>query len=101
MIVLITEIFIASGSAKAFLLMPLLLPVASAFGIPANLVCLAYIFGDGFSNYIYPSDAALIISLKLSNYTYPKYMKDTWLFHLLSIVVTAGILLLGVAIGYC
>ena len=101
LIVLITEIFIASGSAKAFLLIPLLLPVANAFGIPANLVCLAYIFGDGFSNYIYPSDAALIISLKLSNYTYPKYMKDTWLFHLLSIVITAGILLLGVAIGYC
>lgn len=100
LIVFLVEIFIASGSAKAFLLIPLLLPIASKFGISANLVCLAYIFGDGFSNYIYPSDAALIISLRLSDYTYVGYMKKTWVYHLLTILITSGILLLGVAINY-
>ena len=100
LIVFITEIFIASGSAKAFLLIPLIMPIATALGLPANLVCLAYIFGDGFSNYIYPSDAALLISLNLSDYTYIKYIKDTWFYHLLTFIITCGILLFGLAIGY-
>ena len=100
LVVLLTELFIASGSAKAFLLIPLILPIASAFEIPSNLVVLAYIFGDGFANYIYPTDAALLISLKLSDYTYVKYMKDTWLYHLLSFLLTCGILLFGLAVGY-
>lgn len=100
-VVVLTELFIASGSAKAFLLIPLILPIASAFNIPANMVVLAYIFGDGFANYIYPTDAALLISLKLSDYTYVKYMKDTWLYHLLTFILTAGILLFGLAVGYC
>lgn len=101
LVVVLTELFIASGSAKAFLLIPLILPVASAFNIPANLIVLAYIFGDGFANYIYPTDAALLISLKLSDYTYVKYIKDTWIYHLLTFLLTCGILLLGLAVGYC
>lgn len=100
LIVLITEVFIASGSAKAFLLIPLLLPISQGFGISANLVCLAYIFGDGFSNYIYPTDAATIISLKLSGSNYAKYIKQTWPYHLLTFIVTSGILMLGLAVGY-
>lgn len=101
LVVMLTELFIASGSAKAVLLIPLILPIASAFNIPANMIVLAYIFGDGFANYIYPTDAALLISLKLSDYTYVRYLKDTWLYHLLTFLLTCGILLLGLAVGYC
>lgn len=100
LVVFFVEMFIASGSAKAVLLIPLILPIATRFGISPNLVCLAYIFGDGFSNYIYPSDAALLISLNLSDYTYVRYMKNTWIYHVLTFIITAAILLLGVAINY-
>lgn len=100
LVVVLTELFIASGSAKAFLLIPLILPIASAFNIPANMIVLAYIFGDGFANYIYPTDAALLISLNLSDYTYIRYIKDTWIYHLLTFLLTCGILLLGLAVGY-
>ncbi len=100
LVVVLTELFIASGSAKAFLLIPLILPIASAFDIPANLVVLAYIFGDGFANYIYPTDAALLISLNLSDYTYVRYIKDTWIYHLLTFILTCAILIFGLAVGY-
>ena len=70
------------------------------FDIPANMVVLAYIFGDGFANYIYPTDAALLISLNLSDYTYVKYIKDTWIYHLLTFLCTCGILVFGLAVGY-
>lgn len=99
-VVVVTELFIASGSAKAFLLIPLILPIASAFDIPANMIVLAYIFGDGFANYIYPTDAALLISLNLSDYTYVRYIKDTWIYHLLTFLLTCGVLLFGLAVGY-
>ena len=100
LVVVLTELFIASGSAKAFLLIPLILPIASAFHIPSNLIVLAYIFGDGFANYIYPTDAALLIALNLSDYTYVRYIKDTWAYHLLTFLLTCGVLLFGLAVGY-
>ena len=46
LIVLVMNFFIASGSAKAFLLMPLIVPVAEVFGISAQLCVVAYAFGD-------------------------------------------------------
>ena len=48
--------FIPSGSAKAFLMMPLIVPVAQVFGISAQLCVVAYAFGDGFSNAFYPTN---------------------------------------------
>ena len=44
-IVLFMNFFIASGSAKAFMLIPLIVPLAGAFGIPAQLCILAFCFG--------------------------------------------------------
>ncbi|MBR5316774.1 MAG: hypothetical protein IKU39_02650, partial [Lachnospiraceae bacterium] len=42
LIVLVMNFFISSGSAKAFLLMPLIVPVAEAFGISAQLCIVAF-----------------------------------------------------------
>lgn len=87
--------------SAAFFFTQLIVDFVCAFDIPANMVVLAYIFGDGFANYIYPTDAALLISLNLSDYTYVKYIKDTWIYHLLTFLCTCGILILGLAVGYC
>ena len=45
---LIVEIFVSSGSAKAFLLMPILLPLADLVGVTRQVTVTAYCFGDGF-----------------------------------------------------
>ena len=92
--------FIASGSAKAFLLMPLIVPVAEVFGISAQLCVMAYAFGDGFSNVFYPTNPVLLISLGLADVDYGKWVKWSYKFQGLNLLLTSGLLLLGLVIGY-
>ena len=100
LICLILEVFVPSGSAKAFLLIPLLTPLAVKFGLSTQLVVLAFAYGDGFSNVFYPTNPALIISLSLTNISYREWFKYSWKFQLANLLLTSGILLLGVAINY-
>lgn len=100
LIVLIMNFFIASGSAKAFLLMPLIVPVAEVFGISAQLCVIAFAFGDGFSNVFYPTNPVLLISLGLANVEYGKWVKWSVKFQVMNLLLTSGLLLLGLMIGY-
>jgi len=74
-IVLVMNFFIPSGSAKAFLLMPLIVPVAQLFGISTQLCVVAFAFGDGFSNVLYPTNPVLLISLGLVHVEYGKWAR--------------------------
>ncbi len=99
-IVLVMNFFIGSGSAKAFMLIPLIVPMAQIFGIPAQLCIVAFAFGDGFSNVLYPTNAALLVALGLTDESYGDWFKWSIKFQLLNLVLTSGILLLGLAVGY-
>lgn len=100
LICLILEVFVPSGSAKAFLLIPLLTPVAARFGLSSQLVVLAFAYGDGFSNVFYPTNPALIISLSLTNISYKEWFKYSWKFQLANLILTSGVLLFGLMINY-
>ena len=100
LIVLVMNFFISSGSAKAFLLMPLIIPIAETFGISAQLCILAFAFGDGFSNVLYPTNPVLLISLGLADVDYGKWFKWSFKFQLLNIVLTSALLLFGLLISY-
>lgn len=100
LIVLIMNFFIASGSAKAFMLIPIIIPLAQIFGISSQLCVLAFAFGDGFSNVFYPTNPALLISLGLVDVNYGKWFKWSWKFQLLNLVLTSILLLLGLVVGY-
>ena len=100
-LVLVMNFFIPSGSAKAFLLMPLIVPTAEAFGISSQLCVLAFAFGDGFSNVFYPTNPVLLISLGLANISYGNWVKWSGKFQLANLILTSVILLFGLAVGYC
>ena len=100
LVVLVLNFFIASGSAKAFILMPLIVPVAAKFGISAQLCVLAFAFGDGFSNVFYPTNPVLLISLGLADVSYSKWAKWSIPFQAINVALTSGLLLLGLVIGY-
>ena len=100
-LVLFLNFFISSGSAKAFLLIPLIVPMAQLFGISPQLCILAFAFGDGFSNVFYPTNAALLIALGLADVSYGKWVRYSWKFQLMNLILTAAILLFGLAVGYC
>lgn len=99
-IVLVMNFFISSGSAKAFMLIPLIVPIAQVFGISSQLCILAFAFGDGFSNVLYPTNAALLIGLGLADVGYVDWVKWTWKFQLATLILTSLLLMLGLAIGY-
>ena len=100
LIVLVMNFFISSGSAKAFMLIPLIVPIAQIFGISPQLCIIAFAFGDGFSNVFYPTNAALLISLGLADVSYGDWFKWSWKFQILNLLLTSLLLLFGLAIGY-
>lgn len=100
LIVLVMNFFIPSGSAKAFMLIPLIVPLASIFNISPQLCVVAFAFGDGFSNVFYPTNPALLISLGLADVSYADWFKWSVKFQILNLILTSGILMLGLAVGY-
>jgi uncharacterized ion transporter superfamily protein YfcC len=97
---LFIELFVASGSAKAFLMMPILLPIADLVGVTRQVAVTAYCFGDGFSNLAYPTNPVLLICLGLAVVSYPRWLKWTARLWLWVIIVTIAFLAIGVAIHY-
>lgn len=100
LLVLGMNFFIPSGSAKAFMLIPLIVPMAQVFGISAQLCVLAFAFGDGFSNVFYPTNPALLIGIGLADVSYGDWFKWSSKFQILNLLLTGGLLLLGLWIGY-
>jgi uncharacterized ion transporter superfamily protein YfcC len=97
---LVMNFFIGSASAKAFLMMPLLTPLADIVGITRQTAVLAFDFGDGFSNMIFPTNALLLIALSFSSAGYTKWMAWTWKLQLLILLVTSAFLAFAVHIGF-
>lgn len=100
LIVLVLNFFIPSASAKAFLLMPLLVPIAQLTGLSRQVLVLSFIFGDGFSNMIFPTNPVLLIALSLANFSYFKWFRKTISLQILVFLVTIIFLIVAVLIEY-
>ena len=100
LIVLVMNFFIPSGSAKAFMLIPLIVPLAQVFGLSTQLCVVAFAFGDGFSNVFYPTNPALLIALGLADVSYGDWFKWSGRFQILNLVLTSLILIFGLWAGY-
>jgi uncharacterized ion transporter superfamily protein YfcC len=94
---LVLELFITSGSAKAFLLIPILMPLADLVGVNRQIAVSAYTFGDGFSNMAYPTNAALLITLSLTVIPFPKWLR--WVLGLWVWIILATIIFLAIAVA--
>jgi uncharacterized ion transporter superfamily protein YfcC len=99
-LVLLMELFIGSGSAKAFLIMPIIVPLADIIGVNRQIMVLAFQFGDGFSNLLYPTNPVLLIGLGLTVVSYTKWFK--WVIKLQGIVFLMTLAMLEIALlaGY-
>lgn len=99
-LVLLLNCFISSGSAKAFLLMPLIAPLADLSNISRQLTVVAFAFGDGFSNVYYPTNPVLLISLGIVGVSYGKWARWSAKMQAAVLTATCALLLLGSAVGY-
>jgi uncharacterized ion transporter superfamily protein YfcC len=96
----VMNFFVGSCSAKAFLMMPLLTPLADLVGITRQTAVLAFNFGDGFSNVIFPTNALLLIALSFSVVGYTKWMRWTWKLQIVILVITSVFLAFAVKTGF-
>ncbi|MFP4113579.1 MAG: YfcC family protein [Spirochaetota bacterium] len=94
-VTLVMNFFVGSASAKAFLMMPILTPLADLVGITRQTAVLAFGFGDGFSNMIYPSNALLIIALGFTVVSYPRWLR--WTIGLQAVVFALSMVFLAAA----
>ena len=99
-VISIFEFFIGSGSAKAFLLMPILLPLVDMIGIGKQTLIVAFCLSDGLCNVLYPTNGILIIALGIVNMSYMRYIRCAWKLFLMEFIACIGLIVLGTAIGY-
>jgi uncharacterized ion transporter superfamily protein YfcC len=92
--------FVGSASAKAFLMMPILAPLADLAGVTRQTAVLAFDFGDGFSNMIYPSNALLLIGLSFTVVSYPRWIRWTLPLQVLAFALSMAFLAIAVAVEY-
>jgi uncharacterized ion transporter superfamily protein YfcC len=97
---LVIEFFVGSASAKAFLMMPILTPLADLVGITRQTAVLAFNFGDGFSNIIYPTNALLLIALSFTVVSYPRWIRWTWKIQVVILLITSVFLIYAVKTGF-
>jgi uncharacterized ion transporter superfamily protein YfcC len=100
LLTMLLNFFVASASAKAFLMMPILAPLADIVGITRQTAVLAFDFGDGFSNMLYPSNALLLIALGFTVVSYPRWVRWTLPIQGAVTVLIVAFLLIAVRIGF-
>lgn len=99
-VICVFEFFIGSGTAKAFLLMPILLPLVEMMDIGKQSLIVAFCLSDGLCNVLFPTNALLMIALGMVNISYIKYIKCSWKLFLSAFAASIAMILLGTAIGY-
>lgn len=98
--IVILEFFVGSGTAKAFLVMPLVLPLADMVNVTRQSVTLAFCLGDGFTNLLYPTSGIMIIAIGLVNISYGKWLRFSWKLFALEGIASVALMLIAVAINY-
>ncbi|MEE2001740.1 putative basic amino acid antiporter YfcC [Alkalimonas sp. MEB108] len=92
--------FVASGSGQAALTMPLIAPLADLVGLSRQIAVLAFQLGDGLTNIIIPTSAALIGCLGVVRVDWTLWARFAWKLYLWLFLLASLAMLLAVAIGY-
>lgn len=100
LVIAILEFFIGSGTAKAFLIMPLVAPLSDLLGITRQSVVTTFCLADGFTNLLYPTSGVMIIAIGLVGVSYGKWLKWSWKLFLSEFAFSALVMLFMVAINY-
>ena len=88
--------FIPSGSGQAAVSIPVMAPLADVLGLNRDIAVLAYQFGDGLSNIIWPTAFAAVVA-GLAGVPLEKYWKLA--FKLFGILVVAQAILMAIAVA--
>ena len=91
--------FVPSGSGQAAVSMPIMAPLGDMLGVSRNTAVLAYQFGDGFSNIVWPTAFAAVMS-GLAGVKLDKWWKFIFPVFGCIIVCQAILMVVAVMIGF-
>ncbi len=100
LLTLILNFFIGSASAKAFLIIPIITPLADIVGITRQTVVFAFDMGDGFSNMLFPTNPLLLLGLSLAGVGYTKWLKWTIPMQIIIFALSMSFLMFAVFINF-
>ena len=91
---------VPSGSGQAAVSMPIMTPIADLIGMNRQIAVLAFQFGDGFSNLLWPT-GFMVIACAMAKIPLSKYYKWLLPFFGICFIIQVIFLEIAVAIGYC
>ncbi len=87
--------FVISGSGKAVILMPILGPLGQLTKINQQVMVLIYNYGDGFTNFLWPTSGLLMAGLTMCDVEWEDWAKFATKLILLLSVVGFGLVVLA------
>ncbi|WP_173918286.1 putative basic amino acid antiporter YfcC [Halobacillus sp. Marseille-Q1614] len=96
----IFNFFVVSGSGQAALTMPLMAPLADIAGVTRQVAVLAFQLGDGLTNIIVPTSAALMGSLGAARLDWGLWFKFIIKFQLLLVGLSSLFIIAAVLINF-
>ena len=91
---------INSGSGQAAATMPIMAVLADALGVSRQTAVLAYQYGDGLSNQLWPSSGVLMAGLSIAGIPYEKWLKFVLKIMAVMYVICTIMVMISVVIGY-
>ena len=92
--------FIPSGSGQALFTMPIMAPLSDLIGVTRQTAILAFQFGDGLSNIIFPTSGYFMATLGVVGIKYDKWAKFQIPLQIIWLIVAGALLVIANAIGW-
>ncbi|WP_337842604.1 putative basic amino acid antiporter YfcC [Rheinheimera sp.] len=96
----VINFFVSSGSGQAALTMPLIAPLSDLIGLSRQIAVLAFQLGDGLTNCIIPTSAALIGCLGAVRLDWALWLKFVWRLQLWLFALASLTMLVAVFIDF-
>ena len=96
----VLEFFVGSGTAKAFLIVPLMSMLCDLLGVTRQSMVVVFCMADGFTNLLYPTSGPMILAIGMVGVSYKNWLKWSWKLFLTEGVVAVIFMILAVAINY-
>lgn len=94
------NVFVTSGSAQAAITMPLMAGLGDLVGVSRQTSVLAFQLGDGLTNVLIPTSAAMMGAIGVAGLGYTQWLRIVWRLALLMFALAAGFVALAVVVGY-
>ena len=97
---LLMNIVISSSSGQAYVIMPIMAPLADVIGVTRQVAVSAYCFGEGLGNPLFPTAGLFMGVCAISGAPYEKWLKFIIPLTIINIIIGSAFLIILQSIGW-